>query len=195
MKSLLEIYDLATGTTRPVLTHDAVIEAPNWHPSGNSLLVNGGGKLFRVPLDAPALIPVPTGFADRLNNDHGISPDGSRIVISNHRGKGSEMFLIPPEGGDPVEISPEPPSWFHGWAPDGKTITYVAARGDKTAIDVYTMTLGQPEKRLTMGEGHCDGPDFSPDGTPHLLQLRPRRPCADLGDECRWLRPAQAFRR
>ncbi len=164
MQSFLEIYVLATATSRLVLRHDGVIEAPNWDPSGTSLLVNGGGKLFRVPLDAPRLVPVPTGSAERLNNDHGISPDGRQIVISNHRGNGSEIFRLPAEGGEPELISLEPPSWFHGWSPDGKTITYVAARGDKTAIDVYTMTLGQAERRLTRGEGHCDGPDFSADG-------------------------------
>ena len=54
-----------------------VIEAPNWEPSGQSLLINGGGRLYRVPLDAPRMIPVDTGFAQSLNNDHGISPDGN----------------------------------------------------------------------------------------------------------------------
>jgi Tol biopolymer transport system component len=32
-------------------------------------------------------------------------------------------------------------------------------------IDVYTLVQGQVEKRLTNGEGHCDGPDYSPDGS------------------------------
>ncbi len=166
MKSHLEIYDVASGTSRTILTQDGVIEAPNWDPSGATLLINGSGKLYRVPLDAPRLIQVPTGLAEKLNNDHGISPDGTQIVISNHRGKGSEIFLLPATGGDPTLISPDSPSWWHGWSPDGKTIAYVAARGEKKVIDVYTMTLdGAPEQRLTMGEGHCDGPDYSADGT------------------------------
>ena len=44
-------------------------------------------------------------------------------------------------------------------------LTYVAARGGSRVIDVYMLAPGQAEKRLTMGEGHCDGPDFSPDGS------------------------------
>ncbi len=165
MQSFLEIYDLVSGTSRTLLTHDSVIEAPNWDPSGQTLLINGGGKLYRVPLDTPSLIPVATGSAEKLNNDHGISPDGRHIIISNHRGKGSEIFLLPAEGGEPTLISTDSPSWWHGWSPDGKAITYVAARGDKKVVDVYTMALdGCPETRLTMGEGHCDGPDFSADG-------------------------------
>ena len=165
MKSFLEIYDLASGQSRRVLTHDGVIEAPNWDPSGATLLANGGGHLFRVPLDKPTLHPVNTGFATRCNNDHGISPDGTTIVISNHRHKGSEIFLLPAQGGEPTLISLDAPSWWHGWSPDGQRLAYVAARGDKKVIDVYTMPItGATETRLTMGEGHCDGPDYSADG-------------------------------
>ena len=165
MRSFLEIYDLASATSRVLLQTDRQIEAPNWDPSGNTLLINAEGRLFRVPLAEPALIAVDTGAAVKLNNDHGISPDGRQIVISSHHeGRGSQIYLLPAEGGDPVKVSPEAPSWWHGWSPDGKTLAYVAARGEKTAIDVYTLPLGGRETRLTMGEGHCDGPDFSADG-------------------------------
>lgn len=165
MQSSLQIYDLATGTTRVVLQVDARIEAPNWDPSGESLLVNGGGRLFRVPLAKPELVAVDTGFANRCNNDHGISPDGRWVVLSNHRGQGSEMFLMPAGGGVPVLISPDAPSWWHGWSPDGTRLAYVAARGGSRVIDVYTMPVaGGAETRLTFGEGHCDGPDYSADG-------------------------------
>ena len=165
MRSFLEIYDLASATSRVLLQTDRQIEAPNWDPSGNTLLINAEGRLFRVPLAEPALIAVDTGVAVKLNNDHGISPDGCQIVISSHHeGRGSQIYLLPAEGGDPVKVSPEAPSWWHGWSPDGKTLAYVAARGEKTAIDVYTLPLGGRETRLTMGEGHCDGPDFSADG-------------------------------
>ena len=166
MLSSLEIYDLATGSVRVVLQHDARIEAPNWDPAGASLLVNGEGRLFRVPLDRPTLVPVDTGFARRCNNDHGISPDGSRIVISNHRDRGSEMFLLPSGGGEPALVSVDAPSWWHGWSPDGTTLAYVAARGGRRVIDVYVMPVtGGSETRLTGGEGHCDGPDYSADGS------------------------------
>ncbi len=165
MRSALEIYDLATGSVRVVLRTDLLIEAPNWDPSGRSLLVNGDGRLFRVPLDAPALEPVESGFATRCNNDHGISPDGKRIVLSHHRDRGSEIFLMPAEGGEPKLASPEAPSWWHGWSPDGRRLAYVAARGGSRVIDVYTIAVeGGEETRLTFGEGHCDGPDYAADG-------------------------------
>lgn len=165
MRSSLEIYDLALGTSRVVLQTDRHIEAPNWYPDGAALLVNGQGRLFRVPLDAPDLMPVDTGAADRLNNDHGISRDGATIVISSHHeGEGSRIYWIPAAGGEPVRITPQAPSWWHGMSPDGTTLAYVAARGDRRVIDVYTKQRGKDEVRLTMGEGHCDGPDYSADG-------------------------------
>ena len=40
-----------------------------------------------------------------------------------------------------------------------------AARGGRRVIDVYTIGVeGGEEVRLTQGEGHCDGPDYSADG-------------------------------
>ena len=165
MRSFLEIYDLASGTVMPVLASPEVIEAPNWSPCGTYLLINGGGRLFKVPLAAPQMVAVPTGAAVACNNDHGISPDGATIVLSSHHeGEGSRIYTMPSGGGDPVRVTPEAPSWWHGMSPDGLTLAYVAARGGSRVIDVYTKQRGAAEMRLTWGEGHCDGPDFSADG-------------------------------
>ncbi|MEY4696393.1 MAG: hypothetical protein RIT14_821 [Pseudomonadota bacterium] len=165
MTSSLEVWDMAAGRARVVLRTEMLIEAPNWDPAGDSLLVNGEGRLFRVPLDRPRLVPVETGFATRCNNDHGISPDGRQIVLSHHRDRGSEIFMMPAEGGEPVLVSPDAPSWWHGWSPDGARLAYVAARGGSRVIDVYTIAAtGGAETRLTQGEGHSDGPDYSADG-------------------------------
>ena len=165
MRSFLEIYDVATDAVTPVLASDQLIEAPNWSPCGTYLLINGGGRLFKVPLDAPALVPVKTGAVTRCNNDHGISPDGATIVVSSqHEGEGSCIYTLPAAGGDPLRVTPLTPSWWHGMSPDGTTLAYVAARGGTPVIDVYTKQRGKDEVRLTQGEGHCDGPDYSADG-------------------------------
>jgi Tol biopolymer transport system component len=166
MRSSLEIHDLAAQQSRVVLQSEDLIEAPNWDPRGGSLLVNSDGRLFRVPLAAPKLVPFDTGDAGRCNNDHGFSPDGGWIAFSSHRGRGAEMFVIPAAGGEAQLISPEAPSWCHGWSPDGGRIVYVAARGGRRVIDVCTIAVsGGDELRLTQGEGQCDGPEFSADGS------------------------------
>ena len=165
MRSSLEIFDVEQGSVTRVLQTDRLIEAPNWHPAGRYLLVNAGGRLYQVPLAAPELRLLDTGPAIRCNNDHGISPDGQKIVLSHHRDRGSEIFLMPVSGGTPQLVSPDAPSWWHGWSPDGVRLAYVAARGGSRIIDVYTIAVaGGAETRLTFGEGHSDGPDYSADG-------------------------------
>lgn len=163
MRSSLEIYRLATGRSEVVLRTEALIEAPNWDPGGGSLLVNGDGRLYRVPLDGtPALVPVDTGFANRCNNDHGISPDGGSIAISHHTEAGSTIFTLPAAGGTPVRVTALNPSYWHGWSPDGGTLAFCGQRDGR--FDVYTIPAGGgAETRLT-DAGHNDGPDYSPDG-------------------------------
>ena len=168
MVSRLETYDLATGTRRVVLETERLIEAPNWGPDcladGAFLLVTAEGRLWRVPLDRPELVPFETDFADRCNNDHGFSPDGKWLALSCHRGRGSEVFVVDAGGGVPRLLLPDAPSWFHGWFPDGARIVYAAARGGRT-VDIYSAAAdGSDERRLTFGEGHSDGPDVSADG-------------------------------
>ena len=169
MRSVVETYDPARDVVSIVLESELDIRSPNWDPSGRSLLVNSAGRLYRLPLDQPRLELVDTGSAVRCNNDHGISPDGKTLVISNNRDDSgdlsSELFLMLVEGGELRRISPMAPSWWHGWSPDGRTVSYVASRDERRTIDVYTLSLDEgSERRLTSGEGHCDGPDFSADG-------------------------------
>ena len=153
-RSSLEVYDLATGTTRVILRTDRLIEAPNWHPEG-WFLVNGDGRLWRATPAGLAPIATPEGLA--CNNDHGFLPDG-RIVFSAHAGQGAELHLL----GAGLLVA-DRPSWFHG--AEGRRITYACARGDRV-VRVAVMDLDSgAETVLTPGPGHHDGPDFAPDGT------------------------------
>ncbi len=81
MISELMICNISDGSVQPVLEVDHIIKAPNWSPDGSHQIVNGNGQLFRVDLANPALEHIDTGNLDQLNNDHGVSPDGSQIVI------------------------------------------------------------------------------------------------------------------
>jgi Tol biopolymer transport system component len=55
------------------------------------------------------------------------------------------------------------PSYWHGWSPDGSTLTYCAERDGE--FDVYAIAAGGgQERRLTTAKGLDDGPEFSPDG-------------------------------
>ncbi|MDK4734218.1 hypothetical protein [Rhizobium sp. CNPSo 3490] len=164
MRSSVEIYNVGTGRAREVWQTDRLVEAPNFSADGSYLLLNGDGLLFRLPLDGGEVVKVDTGFAVNCNNDHGISPDGTEIVISDKTEFGkSTIYILPVEGGTPRLITQNQPSYWHGWSPDGRQLAYCGIRDD--LFDIYTISVdGGVETRLTHGEGRNDGPDYSADG-------------------------------
>lgn len=164
MRSELAIYDLANGEVRSVLQTNRLIEAPNWTPDGKALIINGDGHLFCVALDAAAMVKIDTAFAVNCNNDHGLSPDGNTIVISDQTEHGKScIYILPINGGTPRKVTHLMPSYWHGWSSDGVTLAYCAQRNG--IFDIYTCSVeGGVETRLTDGKGHADGPDYTPDG-------------------------------
>jgi len=163
MTTYLDIYDLNTGNTTRLMETDRLIEAPNWTPDGDALIVNGDGRLYRVALDTRELTEIDSGFADRCNNDKGISPDGATIALSHHLEDGSCIFTIPAEGGAPTRVTDDVPSYWHGWSPDGARLVYTAKRGDTFGICTIAASGGE-ETRVSFGDGFADGPDYTPDG-------------------------------
>ncbi|WP_426236147.1 TolB family protein [Pararhizobium sp. DWP1-1-3] len=164
MRSSVEIYTIASGESRVVWQTEQLVEAPNWSPDGQSLVINGDGLLYRLPLSGGEPQLIDTGFARTCNNDHGISPDGQTIVISDKTEFGaSTIYMLPAEGGLPRQVTLNRPSYWHGWSPDGKILAYCGIRDQ--VFDIYTIPVeGGEETRLTFGEGRNDGPDYSPDG-------------------------------
>jgi TolB protein len=163
--STIETIAIASTDRRVVYASATHLEAPNWHPDGKTLIYNSGGKLYRIPAAGGTPTPLDTGFANRCNNHHGISPDGQHLAISDQSqgDKKSMIYTLPITGGTPRLITRLGPSYWHGWSPDGQTLAYCAERNGE--FDVYSIPVtGGPEKRLTTTPGLDDGPDFSPDG-------------------------------
>lgn len=108
---------------------------------------------------------IDTGFAVRCNNDHGLSPDGKLLAISDQSQEGGKsiIYVLPSTGGTPRRVTANSPSYWHGWSPDGKTLAYCAERNGE--FDIYTIPVeGGQETRLTIAPGLDDGPEYSPDG-------------------------------
>ncbi|MEM7660067.1 MAG: transporter, partial [Bacteroidota bacterium] len=172
MTSHIELYDLESGKRTVILSTERHLEAPNWSRDGAFLVVNGDGKLYRLPIEGGELTEIPTDFATTCNNDHGLSPDGTQLVISHHdnttpeaesQDGDSRIYLLPAEGGTPKVVTDLVPSYWHGWSPDGQTLAYVGARNGE--YDIYSISVeGGEETRLTSAPGLDDGPDYSPDG-------------------------------
>jgi Tol biopolymer transport system component len=165
LRSSVEIYNIRTRESRVVWQTEELFEAPNWSPDGQYLMLNADGLVYRLSPDGDGVPErVDTGFATLCNNDHGISPDGTLIAISDKVEFGkSAIYVLPAEGGAPRLVTQNLPSYWHGWAPDGKSFAYCGIRDQ--VFDIYTIGIeGGEETRLTFGEGRNDGPDYSPDG-------------------------------
>lgn len=176
--SYLNIFDTKSGTVKILQKFEGVIEAPNWvsgKAGGKDYLVyNKDGAIYRYDMDAKVSTKIESGCANRCNNDHVISFDEKHIAVSSdfitEQGGGSRIFILPIDGGEAELITPNAPSYLHGWSPDGKELAYCAFRNvngnkdGKQSVDIYTIPAnGGQEKRLTT-EGFNDGPEYSPDG-------------------------------
>ena len=163
--STLETVTVASTDRRVVYVTPGRIEAPNWTPDGLTLVFNQDGRIYRMPAVGGSPVMIDTGFADRCNNDHGISFDGKRLAISDQSAEShhSIIYTIPIDGGTPTRITRQSPSYFHGWSPDGKTLAFCGQRDGKFGIFTIPSTGGE-ETRITTTSGLDDGPEFSPDG-------------------------------
>lgn len=175
IRSSLRTVDVRSGRIETVYAEDRHFEAPNWSPDGRFFVVNSDGRLYRLPARGDRrLEEIPTGFATRVNNDHGISPDGASIVLSHaadeHIADPAQAWLassiyVMPVGGSaaPAKVTSKAPSFWHGWSPDGSTLAYVGLRDGEW--DIFTIPVGGgEERRLTTCRGLDDGPDYTPDG-------------------------------
>lgn len=164
----LEVLDIETGYRKIILESDLPIEAPNWSRDGKFFIVNAGGRIYKIPTTGGEVKQVDTGFARSNNNDHGISPDGSQLVISHHAqdraaGENSVIYILPIHGGTPKQITQNSPSYWHGWSPDGKSLIYTAKRNNEW--NIYKISSnGGVEVRLTSAGALDDGAEFSADG-------------------------------
>jgi TolB protein len=163
--STLETITVASTDRRVVYSIPGHFEAPNWTRDGAAFLFNEDGRIQRLPIAGGQPQTIDTGFAVRCNNDHGISPDGKTLAISD-QSQGdhqSIIYLLPIAGGTPRRITQKSPSYWHGWSPDGKTLAYPGQRNGE--FDIYTIsTEGGEEKQLTTAIGLDDGPEYTPDG-------------------------------
>jgi TolB protein len=162
--SSLEVLSIENRGRRTVRVFDRHVEAPNW-THDDQLVLNGDGTLFSIPAAGGEVTPIATTFANRCNNDHGLSPDGTRIAISDQSQGDNQsiIYTLPVAGGEPVRLTEHSPSYWHGWSPDGQTITFCGKRDG--AFGIFTIpAAGGTETRLTTAMHLDDGPEYSPDG-------------------------------
>lgn len=167
--SYLNTYDIETGEVRVLARFPQIIEAPNWLKTEDAILYNAEGRMVRYDLMTGESSVMDTGICTHCNNDHVVSPDERELAVSHmdfSEGFSSRVYIVPMDGGEARLITPNSPSFLHGWSPDGEELAYCAFReiDGKQEVDVYAISAeGGEERRLTNG-GFNDGPEYAPDG-------------------------------
>ncbi len=171
--SILAVIDTVTGEVTDLHRfHDRVIEAPNWLNDGDTIFYNADGRIWRYTISTDTEELVDTGGCVLCNNDHVPSLDNTHLAVSCDPGNSpwgyqSYIYDVDLATGTARQVTPEGPSFLHGWSPDGNELAYCAfRRADKGfRVDILTIPVeGGNETTLTDGVGYNDGPEYSPDG-------------------------------
>ncbi|WP_258058710.1 biopolymer transporter Tol [Arthrobacter sp. B1805] len=169
-RSRLMVFDVVARSATCVFeTEDFVIEAPNWTPDGERLVVNCDGLLYgTAPEEDSQPRVIYTGSVTDSNNDHVISADGRFLYLSSQDG---HLYEVPIGGGEARRVTRPDDGlearYLHGISPDGGTLVHIGCRrlGGVTTYNIYAVSLRDgATRRLTDSERPHDGVEYSPDG-------------------------------
>ena len=160
-------HDAITGESRLVFaTRDLLLEAPNW--AGDALILNGDGRLWRLPLAAPELQEIPLQGVVDLNNDHVLDPDGRHIWLSANDW---HIYRAPLAGGRADRVTGDSGlmHFLHGVSATHLAFVGVTARVTPNewtllSAEICTMRHDGSELRQLTRNGPADGPEYGPDG-------------------------------
>ena len=149
-KSILCILDTQTGQVRKLRTFNRIVEAPNWMQTDeDSLIYNSDGRIWRYRISTDTETPIASGRCINCNNDHVLSPDEKHIAVSHSdTGWMSQIYILPIEGGEPRLVTPNFPSFLHGWSPDGKELSYCAFRDRGAGYEVDVWAISPEENKF-----------------------------------------------
>jgi len=148
-----------------------LLESPNWLSSGDTLVLNGDGRLWRLSLAGrPQLGQIVITDIPQLNNDHVLDPDGKHIYLSAYDG---QMYRAEVLGGVAELVTKDAPDgllhYLHGVDPSGDRLAFIGIQVGTgnwwERADVFTMSVnGGDYRQLTSGPGPSDGCEYTPDG-------------------------------
>jgi hypothetical protein len=157
-RSRITVVDVDGKSPTVILDSPHRYAAPDWTPDGAGLIVNGGGKLWRLGASGGTPTLIPTGSATWIDVNHAVSPDGKSVAFT-----AGSIWKIPVAGGEPASITATSKNYVHAWSPDGKRLAFSSDRGK--GLDLFSISPdGGSERPLTASLRADDAPRYSPDG-------------------------------
>lgn len=97
----------------------------------------------------------------------------------------TQLWMVPAGGGEAIPMtSGEYSAGNPRWSPDGKYLSFTAARGEKAKTQVWALNrLGGEARQLTRVKQGVSGYEWSPDGKRMVLLIRDPKPEELTGDE------------
>lgn len=162
----VHLLEPARGTTRKILSRAALtadgeapqIDAVSWLPSGDALLVEAGGDLWRLAVDSAALVRLTATEAEE--SDPKPSPQGDRLAfVRDH-----DLWLLDLDTGGELRLTGDgregsilngEADWVYfeelwnrdatgfWWSPDGERIAFY--RFDERAVGIYSLLDPLPQ--------------------------------------------------
>jgi Tol biopolymer transport system component len=190
----LEVLDLTTLVSTPLVADGAVNVEPRWSPDGSriayvSTAFEGRFHVFVVPVPTAQppnrlIAPSPTRLTDDHDSglpryyysryDHYLSPtwspDGRELILVSNRGKiwgtGGMWRMEAKPGAEPRPVHDEETTWRMrpDWALDGRRVVYASYLGRPWHQLWLTTADGGDPVPLTFGDFDATDPRWSPDG-------------------------------
>lgn len=131
-------------------------------------VLNYRSNMYAAPISSSGVTPARAIVAITDENQTiegvGVTPDGRWLVFDSNRGGNSDIYKMPTDGGEPIQLTKDTADDFiPQWSRDGGQIVFHSWRNGNR--DVFTMSAdGSGLQQVTKEKAHEYYPDWAPDG-------------------------------
>jgi TolB protein len=158
----VQLIDLESKQTRPLVANNAVSFAPRYSPDGSkiafSMMLGPNSDIYIVDADGgqPRRLTTSPG----VDTDPSFSPDGSQIVFESDRSGSQQLYVMNSDGSNERRLSFDAGAFAAPeWSPDGKRIAFTRRGPEGRRIGVMDADGGNV-KLLTAGPAD-EGPSWA----------------------------------
>lgn len=148
-----------TSQAEPITSNGFAEQLFAWTPDGKILFADRDGNLFRVDRDGTTRVLLnPDQHRDWAPSACG---DGQHITFESYRDQKVGLWMMNPDGSNPVPLNAPPYAELPQCSPDGKWILY------QVGLNAFRESLESQAAGLAIGSANSWGPRVSPDN--HLM--------------------------